>query len=157
MIDADGYKAVMRNLASGVCIVTTAVDGQRFGMTATSFTSVSLDPMLVQVSLDKESRTHDAVKQVGLIGVSILGAHQEQIARSFSTKGIDRFEDCSHSVGQLGMPLIDDAIGTLECRVIEVIDGGDHTIFVAEVLEGATVKGTEPLVYFQGDYRGLGN
>ena len=155
MIDPAGYKAVMRNLASGVCIVTTSVDGEKFGMTATSFTSVSLDPMLVQVTLDKESRTHDAVKKVGLFGVSILGADQEAIAKSFSTKGVDRFEDLAHTTGTLGMPLIDGAIGVLECRVVEDTDGGDHTIFVGEALEGDNVQGAKPLVYFQGGYRNI--
>lgn len=152
MIDPEAYRGVMRNFASGVTIVTTAVDGQRYGMTATSFSSVSLDPMLIQVCLDKESRTHDAVKQVGTFAVSILGAEQEQVARSFSTKGIDRFEDCSHADGSLGMPLIDGAIASLECRVSDEIDGGDHTIFVAEVLEGNHFEGAAPLVYFQGSY-----
>ena len=151
MISPEEYRAVMRNLVSGVTIVTTEVDGELYGMTATSFTSVSLDPMLVQVSLQQSSRTHEAVKRSGAMGVSILSARQERVARRFAMRGADGFAVSEVETGESGLPLISGAIGHLECRVVEEFEGGDHTIFLAEVTGGKAGIGS-PLIHFQGDY-----
>lgn len=155
MISEEGYREVMRNLAAGVTIVTTVVEGDFYGMTATSFTSVSLDPRLVQVSLDLESRTHAAVSQSGVFGANILSAQQIDIARRFATAGLDRFQDLEVTLGiKTGVPLFPGAIGFLECRVTDEIPGGDHTIFVGEVLSAATTD-DPPLIHFRGNYHRL--
>lgn len=151
MIGGDDYRAMMRNLASGVPVVTTVVDGQFYGATATSFTSVSLDPPLVQVTFDLSSNTRALIESSGVFAVNVLGADQEQIARDFSQKGIDRFQNCSVKVGRSGLPLIDGAIAILECRVTDKFPGGDHTIYIGEVEHGDWTQGS-PLIYFQGDY-----
>lgn len=145
---------MMRNLAAGVTVVTTRFEGAPSGMTATSFTSVSLDPMLVQVSLDRDSRTHDAIQGSGRFAVNILAADQEDIARHFSTAGVDRFQVCELRDGATGMPLIVGAIGHLECSVVDQTEGGDHTIFIGEVIE-VDKEDRPPLLYFQGEYRRL--
>jgi flavin reductase (DIM6/NTAB) family NADH-FMN oxidoreductase RutF len=152
MITAQEYRAVMRNLVSGVTIVTTELDGQPYGMTATSFTSVSLEPMLVQVCLEKDSRTHHAVKGSRDMAINILAAGQEQIARQFAAPGSTGFDNCEIAAGETGLPLIAGAIGHLECRVVQEFEGGDHTIFLAEVAAGKAGEGT-PLVHFRGDYQ----
>jgi flavin reductase (DIM6/NTAB) family NADH-FMN oxidoreductase RutF len=155
MISDDDYKDVMRNLASGVTIVTTALDGDFYGMTATSFTSVSLEPRLVQVSLDLESRTHHAVSESGVFGANILSVDQIEIARTFAIAGMDRFQDLEVTLGrETGVPLFSGAIGLLECRVTDEVPGGDHTIFVGEVLSTST-KDDAPLVHFRGKYHRL--
>lgn len=141
----------MRNLAAGVTIVTTTLDGEHYGMTATSFNSVSLDPMLVQVSLDLKSRTYKAVKGSGLYAVNILAEDQVAVARRFAIKSDDRFEGLPVELGETGVPLLSGAIGTLECRVTEELPGGDHAIFVGEVVAGAAGS-RPPLLYFRGMY-----
>jgi len=154
LTNADDYRRVMRNLASGVTVVSAVHDQDLFGMTATAFTSVSLEPMLVQVSLDTTSRTHDAVRSSGMYGVNILAEDQIELARSFAEAGIERFEDIDYRLGETGLPLLNGAIGTLECRVTQQIPSGDHTIFVGELLYGDS-NDRPPLIYFQGGYRGL--
>lgn len=153
-MNPDDFKSVMRNLAAGVTVVTTVANGESFGMTATSFTSVSLEPMLVQVALDLASHTHDAVKQSGVFAVNILSIGQEKIATDFATADIDRFERCETTRGPAGLPLLVGSIGYLECRVVEQWPAGDHTIFLGEVVEGDTSDGI-PLLYFKGKYRRL--
>lgn len=154
MIDPDEYRAVMRNLASGVPVVTTVWEGEFHGTTATAFTSVSLEPPLVQVTFDMNSNTRAIIEKSGVFAVSILAADQEQVARDFSAKGIDRFQNCSVKVGATGLPLIVGAIAHLECRVTEKFQGGDHTIYLGEVVHG-WAEDNSPLVYFQGTYRRL--
>jgi flavin reductase (DIM6/NTAB) family NADH-FMN oxidoreductase RutF len=154
MIDPDEFRAVMRNLVSGVTVVTTSMDGQRFGMTVTAFSSVSLEPTLIQVSLERDSRTHEAVRRSGTLAISILEASQDDVAHQFAAPGSDAFEGCDIELGEMGLPLIAGAIGQLECRVVEEFQGGDHTIFIGEVLEGRSSAGA-PLVHFQGSYRGI--
>lgn len=151
MTTPDEYRAVFRNLASGVTVVTTIHNGKLFGMTATSFTSVSLVPMLAQVSLAKDARTHDAVRDAGAFAANILAADQESVAREFATPQKDRETITTTQPGKMGLPLIGGAIGHFECRVTNMVDAGDHTIFVAEVVESA-IEGGTPLVYFHGDY-----
>lgn len=144
----------MRNLASGVPVVTTVWEGDFYGTTATAFTSVSLDPPMVQVTFDLQSNTRAIIEKSGIFAVSILASDQTQVARDFSAKGIDRFRNCSIHVGGSGLPLIAEAIGTLECRVIDKFSGGDHIIYLGEVVQGGAEE-RPPLIYFQGDYRKL--
>ena len=145
----------MRNLAAGVTVVTTEVDDEFYGMTATSFTSVSLEPMLVQVTLDKSSRTHAALTAARKFGVNILGADQEGLARKCSESlAMDRFDSADVKIGETGVPLIVGSIGALECILVDELEGGDHTVFVGEVVNGFA-EGGPPLIYFQGEYRRL--
>jgi len=155
MISNDDFREVMSRLAAGVTIVTTVLDSDFYGMTATSFTSVSLDPPLVQVSLDQASRTHGAVNQTRVFGANILSANQKEIAQTFSQSGIDRFEDLEVIPGkETGVPFFPGAIGFLECRVTDEVPGGDHTIFVGEVLSTEIEIGS-PLIYFRSNYHRL--
>ena len=154
MIDEAGYRAVMGNLAAGVSVVTALFDGQPHGMTATSFTSVSLEPILVQVSLDKTSRTHQAVREAKRFAVNILAADQITVAKRFAESGTDSYEGIGYRTSDSGLPLISGAIGVLECAVVDELEGGDHTIFVGEVFDGYH-DDRPPLLYFQGKYRTL--
>jgi flavin reductase (DIM6/NTAB) family NADH-FMN oxidoreductase RutF len=151
MITPDVFRAVMRNLVSGVTVVTTRFEGEQFGMTATSFTSVSVDPILVQVSLQKGSRTHEAVGRSGKLAVSILAAGQQRVAAAFAVPGSSGFQVCDVEEGPAGLPLIAGAIGHLESRVVDQFEGGDHTMFIGEVLSGHAGQGP-PLIHFQGRY-----
>lgn len=145
----------MSHFASGVTVVTTEHEGEPFGMTVASFASLSLHPPLVLVCLEKLAKTHDAVAAAKKFGVSILAQSQGEISGRFASRKVDdKFGGVPVRRGELGMPLIDGAICTLECRVHAELPGGDHTIFVGEVVDAQTGEG-EPLVYFRSGYRDL--
>lgn len=154
MISSDEYRAVMGNLASGVPVVTTVWEGEFYGTTATAFSSVSLEPPLVQVTLHIKSNTRAVIEQSGIFAVNILAEDQKEIARDFATKGIDRFEKCPVKVGASGLPLIVGSIGTLECRMTQRFPGGDHVVVLGEVMHAYSEE-RPPLIYFKGRYRQL--
>ena len=154
-IDEAVFKLAMSHFASGVTVVTTAHDGTRYGMTVASFASLSLHPPLVVVCIECGVKTHDAIEAAGKFGVSILSAEQAEISGRFASKKVeDRFAGVSVRDGELGVPLIDGAICMLECRVHSRLPGGDHTIFVGEVV-GAHTSEAAPLLYFRSGYHKL--
>jgi flavin reductase (DIM6/NTAB) family NADH-FMN oxidoreductase RutF len=125
-------------------------------MTASAFTSVSLDPVLVLVCVDKEARFRDAVLEAGTWGVSVLAVEDRRAAEWFAMKGrpligqLDRFP---HHRGETGAPLLDRALAWLECRTRAVHDGGDHDIVVGEVVRAEEGdRDGVPLVYHRGRY-----
>ena len=154
-IDDAQFKLAMSHFASGVTVVTTEHEGTPYGMTVASFASLSLHPPLVLISIEKTVKSHDAIAGAGRFGVSILGSDQGEISGRFASKKIEnKFEGVSVRRGELGVPLLDGAICTLECRITDQLPGGDHTIFVGEVVDAQTSEGA-PLVYFRSGYREL--
>ena len=154
-IDDAQFKLAMSHFASGVTVVTTEVDGTPYGMTVASFASLSLHPPLVLICIEKGVKSHDAIARARKFGVSILGRDQADISGRFATRKIeDKFEGVAVRRGELGVPLIDGAVTTLECRVHEQLPGGDHSIFVGEVVDAKTSDGA-PLVYFRSGYHQL--
>lgn len=153
-MDEDTYKDALRRFASGVTIVTVAHEGTMHGMTASSFASVSLRPPLVLVSLEKDSRTHRLVLETGRFGVNVLAIEQEGVARRFSQHGDKSFEEIPHRIDGDGVPLLDDAIAVMTCLTTTVVDGGDHNVFLAEVLS-ATTRAGSPLLYYDRNYRSI--
>jgi flavin reductase (DIM6/NTAB) family NADH-FMN oxidoreductase RutF len=151
-IDDARFKDAMSRFASGVTVVTTEHEGALYGMTVASFASLSLHPPLVIICIETKVKTHDAIRAAGRFGVSILASTQEDVSGKFASKADDKFSDVSIRRGEHGMPLIDGAICTLECRMHEQFAGGDHSIFVGEVLDANTSDGA-PLVYYRSGYR----
>lgn len=151
-IDAGGFKQAMSRWASGVTVVTAQYDGVRHGMTVSSFASVSLDPPLVMVCIGKAAPTHDTIRKGERFVVNVLAETQEEISIRFATKHEDRFEGVALRTGQLGVPIIEGCLAAIECRLHETLPGGDHTIFVGEVVRADVADGS-PLIYFQGGHR----
>jgi 4-nitrophenol 2-monooxygenase / 4-nitrocatechol 4-monooxygenase, reductase component len=151
-LDDAQFKLAMSHFASGVTIVTTEHDGKPYGLTVASFASLSLHPPLVLVCIEKSVKSHDALSASKKFGVSILGAGQIEISNRFASKLDDKFAGIATARGDLGVPLIDGALCALECRVREQLPGGDHTIFIGEVVN-AEVREGAPLVYFRSGYR----
>lgn len=151
--DAD-FKLAMSHFASGVTIVTTELEGKPFGMTVASFASLSLHPPLVLVCIEKSVKTHDAIAGAAKFGVSILSADQSALSNKFASRIDDKFADVELERGELGVPLIANAIAGLECTLHSQLAGGDHTIFVGEVTSIRTREGA-PLLYFRSGYRDL--
>ena len=155
---AADFRKVMAAYATGVVVVTLQVDGVDHAMTANSFTSVSLDPPLVLVCVERASRFDEALSACdGRWAVSILSAANEAAARWFATKGRPlegQFASVPHRRGNNGAMLIDGALAHIECRTEAVHPAGDHDILVGRV-EGMTVAAQpgEPLLYFASSFR----
>lgn len=153
-IDVDSFRRALRRFASGVTVVTVDHDGELHGMTASSFASVSLEPPLILVCLDKASRTRALILEKGSFAVNVLADDQEGLSRSFSRPGTKPFDRLGHRAGTTGDPLLDGAIAWIECRLSQMVEAGDHDIFVGEVLSCEAGEGT-PLLYYDQAYRSL--
>ncbi len=160
-VDPFDFRKVVGHFATGVTVVTAAVDGGHHGMTASSFTSVSLDPVLVLVSIERVSRFHDFVLAAGGYAVNVLAADQEYVSRWFAARGADhdplKAPDLPCRVSPLtGAAVLEASIATIDCRTWAVYDGGDHSLFVGEVV-GLDLHrpGAAPLLYFEGRYHTL--
>jgi flavin reductase ActVB len=151
-IDKHEFRRVLGHFAAGVTIVTTVGDdGTPYGLTATAFTSVSLEPPLVLVCVDKRSDSHPHFHTSRVFAVNFLGVHHEPLSRRFAVSGGDKFAGLAMRRGPTSAPLLPDALAYLECRTVNVIDAGDHTIFLGQV-EAADAREGEPLLYFRGGY-----
>src|SRR5712691_10118633 len=152
LVDDARFKLAMSHFPSGVTIVTTENEGHAYGLTVASFASLSLHPPLVLVCIEKSVRSHDAIVASKKFGVSILGVDQAEISTRFASKADDKFSGIATGRGELGVPLIDGALCTIECRVREQLPGGDHSIFIGEVVDVQMREGA-PLLYFRSGYR----
>jgi flavin reductase (DIM6/NTAB) family NADH-FMN oxidoreductase RutF len=155
VIASDDFRRVLGHFATGVTIVSTCdADGRPTGLTASAFSSVSLDPPLVLICVDHKSQSYPALRERGRFAVNILCADQEAVSRRFASTRLDKFEGVSHRITDLGLPLVDGAIARLECLTVSMHVEGDHTIFVGRV-ERADAAGGEPLLYARGRYERL--
>jgi flavin reductase ActVB len=146
-LDQTRFKNALASFPSGICIVTTADREQRpRGFTASAFSSVSLDPPLVLVCIDRRAESHDAFSTAEKFGISILAAGQLHLAIRFATRGIEKFDGVATTAGsETGVPLIPEAVVQLECRMHQALPAGDHTILIGEVVVAELTEG-EPLV-----------
>jgi flavin reductase (DIM6/NTAB) family NADH-FMN oxidoreductase RutF len=151
-VDEATFKLAMSHFASGVTVVTTEHEGRAYGMTVASFASLSLHPPLVLVCIEKTVKTHDAIGAAGKFGVSILSSTQADISSRFASRIDDKFSGIEVQRGPLGLPLIGGALTTLECSVRDRLPGGDHSIFIGEVVDVHAGDGI-PLLYFRSGYR----
>lgn len=151
-IDARELRNVMGNFATGVTIITTKnAAGKPFGLTANAFSSLSLDPPLLLICVDKKVDCYACFDESKVFGVNFLSEGQDQLSNRFATKGIEKFEGVSYKLGELGVALLDDALAHIECKVANAYEGGDHTIYVGEI-QSATVLSDRPLLFFRGKY-----
>jgi flavin reductase (DIM6/NTAB) family NADH-FMN oxidoreductase RutF len=145
------FRDVIGRFASGVTVITTAVEGTDFGTTASAVSSLSMDPPMLLICLNKTSDTRSAILQAGTFGVNILAEHQGQVAQQFARKGQDKFREVGIHRGRSGVPLVRDALAHIECEVEETVTGGTHTVFLARVREASGREGA-PLTYFRGRF-----
>jgi flavin reductase (DIM6/NTAB) family NADH-FMN oxidoreductase RutF len=155
-VSPDDFRRALRKFVSGVTIVTVSADDELHGATASSFASVSLDPPLILVCLDKASHTRALLLKRGSFAVNVLGADQAEVARAFSMRGQKPFDRLRFHLGSQGAPLFDDSIAWMECKTERVVEAGDHDIVIGEV---TSCDATEemPLMYYEADYRTLGD
>ena len=135
-------------------VTTKAADGSDQGMTVSAFCSLSLEPPLVLICIEKTASVHEALTRAPSFVVNVLSAKQEQLARRFAIVDIDRFEGVGFSRSGDGIAVLDDVLAVIECNRFSLLDGGDHTIVIGEVEAGRAEIGT-PLLYYRGGYAQL--
>jgi len=154
-ISQDEFRAILGRFPSGVTVVTTtAADGSDNGMTVSAFCSVSLEPPLILICIEKLASAHAALTTAQGFVVNILSAKQEQVARRFAIVDIDRFDGVGVTRSSRGYAVLDDVLAVLECNRFATYDGGDHTIILGEV-EATRAEGGAPLLYYRGGYAQL--
>jgi flavin reductase (DIM6/NTAB) family NADH-FMN oxidoreductase RutF len=152
-IDKDHFRQVLSHFAAGVTVVTTLDRArQPHGLTATAFSSVSLEPPLALVCIDKKAETYEHFDPAGIFAVNFLSLDQRDVSQRFAKHGGDKFSATAWRRGELGTPILEGTIGHVECRIVHRYDGGDHTIYVGQIESAAFCEG-QPLLHFRHAYR----
>lgn len=156
-IDQKEFRRALGSFATGITIVTTRSGGEIHGMTANAFTSVSLDPPLILVSVDRKARLLGELERAGRFAVSVLAEEQEEWSRHFARQAQPRgAEFAPEWVPGDGPPLVPGALAHLRCRVDQFLDGGDHVLVLGRVEElGDASDRRGALLYYRGQYRRL--
>ncbi len=153
-VDQAEFRLAMGHFAAGVTVVTSKHEGANAGITVTAFTSLSLEPPLVLVCIDKRARMHERLPVGGSMAVNMLTQDQELVSREFASSKGDPFQQFGHREGASGAPILQDAMCAVECKIVQHLEGGDHTIIVGQV-EATHVREGKPLLYFRGGYAQL--
>jgi flavin reductase (DIM6/NTAB) family NADH-FMN oxidoreductase RutF len=154
VLDPQSLRRLMAHWATGVAVVTSrAPSGGPCGATTNALTSLSLDPLLVLVALDRTSNTLAAVHHSGRFCINVLAAGQEEIARRFATKatGVEKLASVPHDLVD-GVPVLHGTVAWLTCELDRALEGGDHTILLGRPLEAGADPARQPLVFYGGGY-----
>jgi flavin reductase len=148
-------RAFAGSFPTGVAVITTSdLAGTPCGLTISALTSLSMEPPLFLICLNKTSNTLAALQESRRFCINLLSSEQAPISKLFASKAANKFDSIGYSDGDLGVPLIDGALAHAECTVHAIHDGGDHKIIIG-MLESTVVNGGEPLAYFQSRYASL--
>ncbi len=150
-IDSEAFRDVAGRFASGLTILTSASPDGPCGTTVSAVSSLSLEPPMMLVCLNRNSSIHDAVLARGAFGINILAADQAAIARQFARRDSDKFAGVAHRPSRHGVPLLDGTLASIACEIESTATGGTHTVLLGRVLEAVT-REIEPLVYYRGGF-----
>jgi flavin reductase (DIM6/NTAB) family NADH-FMN oxidoreductase RutF len=157
-VDSTEFRNIMGHFATGVTVITTTVGEKLHGMTANAVASLSLDPVMVLICVDKDTHTHVLLDEGRVFAVNILTEHQEAVSQVFAKKAepeTGSLRGHKFRRGSTGAPILEGCLAYLECRVKGVLEGGDHSIFLGEVVDQAIVNDASPLLFYRGRYHGL--
>ncbi|HEU4698326.1 MAG TPA: flavin reductase family protein [Gemmatimonadales bacterium] len=155
-VDPAQFRQLLGRFATGVVVVTTQnADGAPAGMTANSLASVSLEPPLVSLCVERAAHLHDALQRARGFVINVLAEHQEAVSRRFAGPHPNRFDGIGYTLNDRGLAVLDGTLAHIECERFAEYPGGDHTIVVGRVIGGATGEG-RPLLYYRGGYAALG-
>jgi len=164
VIGPDEFRRVLSHFCSGVTVITTwDAQGRPTGLTASAFTSVSLDPPLILVCVAYKAQSYQALADGSRFAVNVLAHDQETVSNRFATSPVadpsEKFTGIGYRPGALGLPVLKDSLAELECATVHAYPAGDHTIFVGrvEAAECHGDAGLEPLLYYRGKYCRLDN
>lgn len=150
-IDPQTQRCILGRFATGVTVVTTGGGGAAHGMTANAVASLSLDPPLVLVAVDRGAQMHAQMTACRCFAVNVLSEEQEPLSRRFATRGPKEFGDLNVTISETGAPILADSLAWVDCRLTDVLSGGDHDIFVGQIVAGDARDG-RPLLFFAGKY-----
>ena len=153
-IDSDLQRQVMGHFATGVTVVTTRYGDDVSGMTANAVVSLSLDPPLILVCVDLESSMHGMLTSSDCFAVNMLRADQQELSKRFAKPGPKDFSGIELKTAQTGAPIFLDAIAYADCKITEIIRGGDHDMFIGQMVAGEVGDG-KPLIFYGGQYGSL--
>ena len=154
-INSDEFRAALGRFASGVTVVTTKdADENLHGITVSAFCSVSLEPPLILICIEKTTGSHYALEESENFVVNILRENQQYYSDQFASYLPDKFDGIEYEMNEAGIPVLKNTLANLECRSINAYDSGDHTIFIG-LVEKCLVADDNPLIYFHGNYRKL--
>ena len=150
-------RAALGHFATGVSVITTRTGaGEPVGTTVSALTSVSLDPPLVLVCLDRGSATLGALRRSATFAINVLAVDQEALSTRFARKGRHAgWDGVAHRIGRVGAPQLDGALAVVDCEVQEHLEGGDHEIVLARPVDLAVAEHRSPLLHFRGAYGAL--
>ena len=152
VVDSTLFREVCGQYATGVAVISMAGEaGQLAGVTVNSFSSVSLEPPLVQFSLDRKASVFPLFQDGGYFAVNVLSREQQALSNIFAVRS-DAFDEVSYSAGVGGCPVFDDCVANIECEKFAVYDGGDHIIILGRVLRLQCAPTIDPLLFFRGTY-----
>jgi flavin reductase (DIM6/NTAB) family NADH-FMN oxidoreductase RutF len=152
-IDKNELRRIMGHFATGVTVITTiSSEGAPYGLTANAFMSVSLEPPLLLISVDRKAESYPFFEQSKVFTINILRDDQEGLSRRFAVSGGNKFEGVAYHRGANNVPILEDTLAHIECRLNVAYDGGDHTLYLGEILEAETREG-KPLLFYRGGYR----
>jgi flavin reductase (DIM6/NTAB) family NADH-FMN oxidoreductase RutF len=154
-LDSEQLRAAMRAWTTGVAVVAAARDSVKHGMTVNSFTSISLDPPLITISLQRTARTRELIAASGNFGLTILSVDQKELSELFAGRAgnaEDRFANIETETLLTGSPLIKGGLAWLDCRVVQTYDAGMNTLFIAEVVAARGEGSGAPLIYHNRNY-----
>ena len=158
-VHPDDFKGALGSWAAGVTVVSTKLDGQVYGITVSSFSSLSIDPLLILVSIQNSNALAAMIPKSGMFAVSILADDQEAISNAFSKSGREPGASLGADVPTLdwhtGSPIVAGAVAHLDCQLETAVPGGDHTIIIGRVVGASFDANKEPLIYFRRRYRPL--
>ncbi|MQA85474.1 MAG: flavin reductase [Streptosporangiales bacterium] len=155
-VERDTFRDALCRWAAGVTIVTTVDrhDRRPWGFTASAFSSLSLDPPLILVCLDRDADCHDAFTRAKRFMINVLRAEHEELALRFATKGAEKFSGQEFTLSASGLPTLPDALCSVECDLRQTIPGGDHTILIGRVHD-CVVRDGRPMIYYNRGFRRL--
>lgn len=155
VLDPQHFRRVLGHFATGVTVITALDGGEPVGFTCQSFASLSLEPPLVTVSPQRTSTTWPRIRRAGRFCANILAEGQQELGSRFARTGTDKFAGVRWSTSPSGCPVLEDVLAWVDCEVLQEVDGGDHVIAVARVLDLAVLSDEPPLLFFRGSFASL--
>ena len=154
MFDSALQRQIMGRFATGVTLVTARSDEKILGMTANAVLSLSLDPPLILVSVNKKNQMRKFLKKSNCFAINVLRDDQEEISRRFATPGPKDFSDLELVESKTGSPVLVNALAFIDCQIVQVVPGGDHDMFIGKPLAGE-IRDGNPLIFYSGQYTQL--
>ncbi|TWB46807.1 flavin reductase family protein [Nitrospirillum viridazoti] len=154
-LDPQKFRSILSHYPTGVCVITAmTARGEAIGMTVGTFTSVSLDPLLIGFFPDRKSTSWSEIAAAGRFCVNILANDQEWLCRKFATRERDKFAEVVHRLSENGQPILDGAVAWIDCSLYAVHEAGDHYLVLGQVeaMALASERVASPLIFFQGKF-----